>query len=195
MVWLGTASSPQTSPLLWSLGVATPYTLDLMCCPNLDSFNAVPLSFPTLTTDPQTSCFHRKYDDRIHILPHPENSSESRHQKVYSCGQAQHLPSIWKLHFLCLGWVMGLRSCLRGEGSCSNLGLLGAALLGGGAAATGRSQHLHWGRGACGTCLPNSRSYPQPQEQRQHWLNSVVALYLPWKDLTLNQPQRMYEPC
>lgn len=130
MVWLGKASSPQTNPLLWSLGVATPSTLDLMSCPNLDSFNAVPLSFPTLTTDPQTSCFHRKYDDRIHILPHPENSSESRHQKVYSCGQAQHLPSIWKLHFLCLGWVMGLRSCLRGEGSCSYLGLLGAALLG-----------------------------------------------------------------
>lgn len=124
--------------------------------------------------------------------PIPRTHLSPGNQKVYSCGQAQHLPSIWKLHFLCLGWVMGLRGCLRGEGSCPTWASLGQLYWG---AATGRSQHLHWGRGACGTCLPNSRSHPQPQEQRQHWLNSVVALYLPWKDLTLNQPQRMYEPC
>lgn len=47
------------------------------------------------------------------------------------------LPSIWKLHFLCLDWAWGLRSCLRDKGSCAFLGLLGTALLG---------ALLHWQR-------------------------------------------------
>lgn len=80
---------------------------------------------------------------------------------------------------------LGLRNCLRHKGLCSFLGLLGTALLGGGGEAAALAEvnaYIGVGGAYC-TCLPNSHSCPQPQEQLQHWLDSVFLFTCPGRTL------------
>lgn len=196
-MWLGKASSSQTSPILCSLGVATPSSLDgPWGLPQLKLIQCS-LSFllPLLLLTPKLPVFTGSMMTESVSYPTLRTLSPVfMYINVYSCGQTRHLPTSLRsfgrsFHLEAprsmpeLG--LGLRSCLRHKGSYSFLGLLGTALLGGGGEAAALAEvnaYIGVG-GACCTCLPNSHSCPQPQEQLQHWLDSVFLFTCPGRTL------------